>query len=138
MVCGLLIAGTATAQDKKVPKELEPFQGTWKVVKAELGGKEPPDKVPDGLRFIFEGDKATVRESKADAETGAYSVDSKKNPAEIDLIGPKGMKALGIYQFDKDGKLRLCFAKGKDAVRPKSFDTKDTMNALVVLEKVKE
>jgi uncharacterized protein (TIGR03067 family) len=140
MFCGLvLIAGSAMAQDKKdIPKELEPFQGTWKVVKAEFEGKEPPDKVPVDLRFTFEGDKLTVKEGKGEAEKGGYTVDPKKSPAEIDLVGPKGMKALGIYKFDKDGKLTLCFEKGKDAARPKAFDTKGTTAGMIVLEKVKE
>jgi len=140
LFCGLMLAlaGTAVADEKDVPKELLPFQGTWKVVKAEFEGKEPPEPLPAELRFVFKGDKLTVKEGEKD-KTGEYTVDPKKDPAEINLVSPKGDKASGIYKFDKDGKLHLCFARGRDdSPRPKSFDTKDTKNALMVLEKVKE
>ena len=143
--CGLVLALTvpATAQDKKdVPKELAPFQGTWKVVKAERDGMPAPAKEVESIRFRFDGDKMTVKEGrKEEEETGSYSVDAKKDPAEIDLISPKGDKIPGIYKFDKDGKLTLAFVKsppdkGTDAARPKKFDDKDAV--MMVLEKVKE
>ena len=139
--CGLVLAavGTAVAQDKKeVPKELAPFQGTWKIVKIEGSGDASPDSEKGQLRYTFTGDKLTVKEGKRDY-IGTYSVDPKKDPAEIDLVNPKGDKVPGIYKFDKDGKLTLCFVKGKDAVRPKKFGDKDDKEAVtLVLEKTKE
>ena len=142
MFCGLVLAlaSTATAQEKKdekkeMPKDLAPFQGTWKVVKAEFGGVPPGDKVPE-LRFTFAGDKVVVREGKDD-ETGSYSVDAKKNPPELDLVNTKGVRLQGIYKFDKDGKLNLCFV-GDKGDRQKSFDTRKTSAGMMVLEKVKE
>jgi uncharacterized protein (TIGR03067 family) len=137
MFCGLvLVIGTATAQDKKeVPKELVPFQGTWKVVTATFAGETIPDSEKERLRFTFAGDKVTVKEGKKD-DTGSYSVDPKKDPAEINLVGPKGEKIPGIYKFDKDGKLTITFSKGKDATRPKKFDDKEAV--MMVLEKTKE
>ena len=48
-------------------------------------------------------------------ETGTFSVDAKKDPAEIDFVGPKGDKIVGIYRFDKDGKLILCTGAGREA-----------------------
>jgi uncharacterized protein (TIGR03067 family) len=130
----VLAAGAAAAEDKK---EQDKFQGTWKVVKAEFGGEAPPGGVPPEMRFVFDGDKVTVNEKKEKPESGSFTVDPKKDPAEIDLTSPKGEKILGIYKFDKDGKLTMCFTKGKDAARPKSFETKDTQSALIVLEKAK-
>lgn len=141
LLSGLVLAGTmmASAQEKKgVSRELLPFQGTWKVVRAELDGKELPEKIPPELRFRFSGDKLTVTESRDEAETGSVKVDSRKQPAEIDLVGPKGEKVAGIYRFDKDGKMSLCFVKGKAGARPRSFDTAGTAALLMVLEKLKE
>jgi uncharacterized protein (TIGR03067 family) len=144
MVCALvMLCGLADAQDKgkdkkDVPKDLAQFQGTWKVVKAEFEGKEPKEKVPADMRVTFKGDRMTVKEGAKNDDDGKYIVNSKKTPAEIDLVSDKGDKIAGIYKFDKDGKLSLCFSKGKGAVRPKSFDTKNTMAGLLVLEKVKE
>jgi uncharacterized protein (TIGR03067 family) len=138
--CGvvLALATSAPAQEKKdVPKELAPFQGVWKVVKAEEGGKPAPAKDVESVRFKFAGTKLTVQEDKKEKEeTGSFSVDAKKDPAEIDLVSPKGEKIPGIYKFDKDGRLTLAFVKGKDATRPKAFDDKEAV--VMVMEKVKE
>jgi uncharacterized protein (TIGR03067 family) len=134
----LTLALTASAQDKKdVPKDLAPFQGTWKVLKIESGGK-PLEKDPSGLRFKFEGDRMDVIENEKEKEdSGTIEVNSKKDPAEIDFTGSKMNKIQGIYKFDKDGKFHLCISRGKDAPRPKSFDTAGTRNRLFVLEKAK-
>lgn len=133
-----VLALTAAAADEKkdVPKELAPFQGTWKVVEAAADGKsEAKDKLPN-LQFTFEGEKLSIREGTNTPDTGSFAVDPKKEPATIDLTNPKGEKVVGIYKFEKDGKLTLCFVKGKDAARPKGFDEKNAV--LVVLEKVKK
>jgi len=134
----LTLALAASAQDKKdVAKDLVPFQGTWKVLKIESGGK-PLEKDPSGLRFKFEGDRMDVIENEKEKEdSGMVTVSSKKNPAEIDFMSSKGNKIQGIYKFEKDGKFHLCIARGKDAARPKSFDTTGTRNRVFVLEKVK-
>ncbi len=66
------------------------------------------------LSFAFEGEKLLVTE-RGKTETGSFAVDPKKDPATIDLIGPKGEKIAGIYKFDKDGKLTMVFTKEKDA-----------------------
>ena len=129
---------TAVAQDKKdVPKELAPFQGTWKVLKIESGGK-PLEKDSSGLRFTFAGDKLEIGENDKKEDTGSVSVDPKKDPAEIDFTSGKGNRVLGIYKFDMEGKFHLCVARGKDAERPKSFDTSGTRSRLFVMEKVKK
>jgi len=145
----LALCAAVSAQDKKeVPKEpplqevpkdltkdLAPFQGGWKVVEAVADGKPAPKDILAELQFAFEGDKLTISE-KGKAEAGSYSVDPKKEPATIDLVNPTGSKALGIYKFDKDGKLTICFIKGKDTNRPKGFDDKAAVT--LVLEKVKK
>jgi uncharacterized protein (TIGR03067 family) len=141
--CGLVLVLTvpATAQDKKdVPKELAPFQGKWKVVKMVDRGEEAPAAFLASLKlgFAFEGEKFTIK--RDDPVTGSFSVDAKKEPAEIDLVEAKGSKIFGIYKFDKDGKLTLTYRKGspnaKPEDRPKKFDDKDAVT--MVLEKVKE
>lgn len=131
----VLALGAAAAEDKKdVPKELAPFQGTWKVVKAEVKGAEIPEKEFASGRFVFEGTKVTVIEDeKSKPDVGTFSVNNEKEPFAIDLVQP-GDKVVGIYKFEKDGKLTMCFAK--DAERPKEFDGKKA--ALLVLEKVKK
>jgi uncharacterized protein (TIGR03067 family) len=138
MLCGSILAATCAAQDKKdVPRELMPFQGTWTLLKAELNGKEQEGGTPTDVRFTFTGNKMTIQKGKDTPETGTYSVDPKKDPNEIDLVGgPKNEKSLGIYKFDKEGKLTVSFIKKTDAPRPKKFGEPEAI--VVVLEKVKE
>lgn len=130
------LGSAASAEDKKdVPKELAPFQGTWKVAAATLGGKDAPKDAIEKLTFTFDGEKLTIKEGGKD-ETGSFVVNTKADPMQIDLVNPKGDKALGVCKFEKDGKLTICFNKGKDATRPKGFDDKEA--AVLVLEKVKK
>jgi uncharacterized protein (TIGR03067 family) len=137
MLCGSILAATCAAQDKKeVPKDLMPFQGTWKLVKLEEGGKEPASGLPDEVRFIFTGNKLSFKEGKNASQEGTYSVDPKKDPSEIDLISPKNEKRLGIFKFDKDGKLTVTYINKPNAMRPKKFSETETI--MIVLEKVKE
>ncbi|MBA4067145.1 MAG: hypothetical protein C0501_26255 [Isosphaera sp.] len=142
-VFGVLVlaaVGRAPADDKKdVPKELAPFQGTWKVVKAEVNGKVA-DKDPADVRFVFEGTRLTVRDGRRDEVAELAPGDGKADPAQL-LLTPKGEKkeAIGmIYKFDKDGRLTMCFVKG-EKTPPKEFkSTADGKETLFVLEKVKE
>jgi uncharacterized protein (TIGR03067 family) len=132
----LALCGFATADDKKdVPKELAPFQGTWKVLKATRGTEEAPKEAIESLSFVFEGSKVTIGE-KGRSKPGTFAVRGAKEPAEIDLTSDEGKKVLGIYKFDKDGKLTICFVKDGDGTRPKGFDATDA--AVMVLEKAKK
>ena len=63
----LTLALTASAQDKKdVPKDLVPFQGTWKVVRVESDGK-PLEKDPSGVPLQVRGRQAD-RERRQEEE----------------------------------------------------------------------
>ncbi len=136
LLVGLFLAlpGSVRAEDKK--DELTPFQGTWKVAKAELNGK-----AVEGikLQFTFSGAKADYIEGEDKKGTGSIKVTDSKDPKEIDLFAEKGEKSVGIYKFEDDGKkLVICFVKGGDK-RPKGFKSDDQSNAIVLtLEKVKK
>jgi uncharacterized protein (TIGR03067 family) len=128
---------TAADEKKDVPKELAPFQGTWKLVKVEADGKPLPEKDFAEGRFTFEGTKLSVLEdAKQKPDGGTFVVDTAKDPHTIDFVTSAGNKGLGIYKFEKDGKLTLCFVKGRGAARPKAFG--EAGSVLVVLEKVKK
>ena len=137
MCVALLLASGAAAQDKKdVPKELAPFQGTWKVLKGELEGKPLPDNGTE-MQVVFDGKKTIFRLGGKDAEKAEFTVDATKDPAEIDMIPTKGGRSAGIYKFDKDGKLTVLYSMFS-TTRPKSFDEKDQKGKfLFVLEKIK-
>jgi uncharacterized protein (TIGR03067 family) len=129
------VALSASAEDKKdVPKDLLPFQGTWKAVAGKKGGEDAPAAELERLKLKFEGDALTITEGTRDT-VGGYSVNPKADPKEIDLISPKKETVKGVYKFDKDGKLTIGFVRGKDAARPKGFDDKEA--AYLTLEKEK-
>jgi uncharacterized protein (TIGR03067 family) len=138
LFCGLMLAVSyAAADDKKdVSPELKAFQGTWKTVKVEEGGKEPSSGFPEA-KFTFTDNKFSVKVGKEPAQEGTISVDPKKDPTELDIVGgPKKEKTLAIYKFDKDGKLTISFISKPNATRPKKFNEAETI--MIVLEKVKE
>lgn len=122
-------------EEKDVPKELLPFQGVWRVIKAEGGGKGVPEKLTEEVRFAFAGRKLTIREGKGPIQEGSYAVTPDASPSEIDLIDPKNNKIPGIYKFDS-GKLTICFVKKPGSPRPKKFGEADAVQ--LVLEQVKE
>ncbi len=130
----LALAFTATADEKKAaPTSLE---GSWKVVAAQVEGMPESKEKLANLSFTFEGSKLTVAEGDRKPDAGTFSVNAKADPAQIDMVSPKGDKVSGIYKLDKDGKLTIAFNKGKDTTRPKSFDSKDAI--VLVLEKAKK
>ncbi len=131
----LAVALSASADDKKdVPKDLVPFQGMWQAVAGKKGGEDAPKADLERLKMKFEGDKLTIIEGKRE-NTGGYTVNAKADPKEIDLTSPKNEIILGIYKFDKDGKLTIGFVRGKDTPRPKNFDDKE--GVYLTLEKEK-
>src|SRR5262245_3047959 len=92
---------SALSKDPKdVPKELAPFQGSWKVVRAEVSGKTMDEPK---LMFTFHGTKVDYVENDKETGSGSFAIDAKKTPTEIDLFPKDGVKALGIYKFEKDG-----------------------------------
>ncbi len=128
----LSVSGAGADDKKEIPKDLVPFQGTWKVIKAEHNGT-PLENV--NLQFTFDGAKLEYLQNEKSTGPGTIALDAKKVPSEIDLLGEKA-KSLGIYKFD-NGKLILCYAKGTE--RPKTFDSSAVTGAyLLTLEKVEK
>ena len=135
LFCGLILPATrAFAEDKKeIPKDLIPFQGSWKLVKVESGGKGPPESLTEEVRFTFTGNTLTIREGKGQAVEGTYTVDSKKEPGEIDMSEGKE-KVFGIFKFEKDNKLIISHAIKPGGARPKKFD--EATAVTLVMEKI--
>jgi uncharacterized protein (TIGR03067 family) len=87
---------SAGAQDKAK------LQGTWTVVSMEADGKAAPAEVVQAMRFQFKGD-ALVVHTEAGDENQAYRLDATKSPKVIELVPPKGERAVkGTYELTKD------------------------------------
>jgi uncharacterized protein (TIGR03067 family) len=139
LLLGLALSITAPASKDAAKKDTQSIVGEWVPTEAIRGGK--PDMPPPGTSITFTEDgKLILKEgNKAGrSEEGTYKADAKKNPAEVDLLPPKGEERamLGIYKFEKD-KLILCLARGGD--RPKKFESPEgTEVMLITLERAKK
>ncbi|HYV38746.1 MAG TPA: TIGR03067 domain-containing protein [Gemmataceae bacterium] len=123
-----ILAMTSQAAVGKTDKEL--LQGTWTVTSFTVQGKEVgnPGKVKEFL-IIFKGDNVSKKGDGQEDGPFAFTLDSTKNPKEIDMAGvPEATK--GIYEL-KDDVLRIGMGeKG----RPKSFTDAEM---IITLKKMK-
>ncbi len=127
----LLFVGTARAEDDK-----ERVQGTWKVIKAEVGKQRADKELKRELEVIFDGKKFTVVDGDK-KETAHFSLDPDEKPRTIDFFeDAEGKKKSwhGIYEFD--GKeLKLCWGAAGDK-RPREFEVRrDSDDRYFVLRK---
>jgi uncharacterized protein (TIGR03067 family) len=139
-VLGILLAATP-AQEKD--KDLERFQGDWKITEQEFQGKSMKDetsKLPDMI-LTATGNKYVINIGKKKFDSGTLKFDSSKTPKELDVMsesGPlKGKVLRGIYELSDD-KMRACFGPA-DGERPGEFDTKKGKGRVMVrYERVKK
>ena len=114
------------------------IQGNWKVVKIVLGEVET-DVPGSDQRWIIAADKITMKFDNR-ANTSTFSLDSTKDPKEIDLAEQKGttiLKTRAIYELNGDD-LRICITPGDGATRPKSFKpSKNEIISIIVLKREK-
>jgi uncharacterized protein (TIGR03067 family) len=124
LVVGLFLAAD-TPKDDAAKKELEKFQGTWKVTTIDQDGKASIDDFKDS-QFIFKGDKYTFKTADL-TEEGTIKLDPAQKPPTIDLMitagDCKGKTQLGIYKIEGDS-LTACFAQPDDKERPKELASK--------------
>jgi uncharacterized protein (TIGR03067 family) len=74
-------------------------------------------------------------DGKPRPETASYTADPKKEPAEIDVVGPGGKKdppILGIFKTDGD---TLTLAMSKDGTRPTKFESPAGSRVMVITMK---
>jgi uncharacterized protein (TIGR03067 family) len=140
----LSVVPLAVADDPPAPKpeaDQRRFQGAWQFVAVEQdANKLPQEKLGDG-KWVFEGDKSTLRFG-TQLQEGKLTLDPSKDPRHIDIAvtaGPdKGTTYRGIYKF-VDDELVLCFPGSTKAERPKEFSGKaGNGQAVYVLKKKKD
>jgi len=114
--------------------DLKQFEGTWAVESAKKGGEDPPAGELDKVRFVFAGEKVTVRHDGKEEE-GTIKINAGKKPRQIDLT-VKGKTLEGIYQFEK-GKLTICLVE-EGQTRPTKFESpKGSRSMLMILKRGK-
>jgi uncharacterized protein (TIGR03067 family) len=132
------------AADSRLPKELQPFQGRWKLERCVSNvpgfGAEPQEVqkwrwtvLGEVITWSRQGEEWSIR----------LTVDPTRKPMEIDLTylsGPyKDEKCLGMFEWGgTDGKT-LCISiqdPGTNGPRPKDlWRTESSKNALIFLRK---
>jgi uncharacterized protein (TIGR03067 family) len=140
VVIGLIaFTSIAIADDKKQADEFKKMDGTWLVVKGELGGTALPEEVTKTFTLTLAGGKYAVKVGGQD-DKGTCTIDPTKKPKELDIKGEegpnKGKTIPCIYDLDGDT-LKVCYdLSGKK--RPTEFKTeKDTLLYLAVYKRQK-
>jgi uncharacterized protein (TIGR03067 family) len=141
LLVGLALSVGAPAV-KDPPKKEATIIGQWVGEKAVAGGMNLP--VPDGgiiFTFAPDGLLTVTQGGRGKPDAGSYTVDPKKNPAEIDLVPAADKKEAvlqGIYKLDGDT-LTLCFRRGAPgAERPKAFESPAGSDVIVMTLKRKK
>jgi uncharacterized protein (TIGR03067 family) len=136
----LVLLGAGPPTDEEVQKELDRFQGTWKVVRMEVGGKTMPGKAFLKVTIAFQGDEMTFGESGKLYDKITFDVDPSTKPTSADLRHTaglkKGVRERAIYELQGD-RLKLCIAEPRKK-RPTEFVPEDgTGQQLLVLQRDK-
>jgi RNA polymerase sigma-70 factor (ECF subfamily) len=113
------------------------LQGVWIPIASMVQGqkKDPADAKLQMWKLLFDGDRVTI----PDDRTVRYTVDSNKNPKQMDIFGKDGKPMMMvIYELEAD-KLRFSFKKTYGSVtesdRPTDFDTAKNESVLIVLKR---
>jgi uncharacterized protein (TIGR03067 family) len=136
----LLLVVSARA-DEKTDAELKALAGTWKVEKAELGGKDTTAILKDLKLTVDASGKYTVEIGK-EKEEGTFTVDLSKTPKQMDLTskdGPnKGKMIKAIYKLDGDTLVACYDLNTEKGARPEKFESKDDNQFLVTYKREKK
>jgi uncharacterized protein (TIGR03067 family) len=142
----LLIVAIPTAlRGQDAQKELDKFQGTWRMLAWVSSGKDLK-VVPDKMTVTFKADKMTMEidlpgRPKLKVEW-TLKLDPSKNPKTLDATivrgKVKGDVFRGIYKFENN-ELRICLPKVPMKDRPSEFKAPDDSQlTLLYLEKRKK
>jgi uncharacterized protein (TIGR03067 family) len=136
IVCFSLCAVMATAQGGKGKGGLK-VEGSWTATSAIANGKKIPDDVIAKVMMVvtFKEGKYSLTSAGLE-ETGTYTIDAKKKPAQIDLVQTskgkdKGKLQLGLIKIDGDV-MTLVFSKAGSKDRPKDFEAGEAYEVTVL------
>lgn len=124
MVCGLVFAATAAADDKPAKLSPEALVGAYTLTAGTKDGAKMDKPAGD---VTVTKDKITFKGSDGTVFEFGYTLDAKATPAAIDLEilapeGFKGAKAKGIVAVEKDT-VKLAYHPMMGD-RPKGFEAK--------------
>lgn len=90
-------------------KQLEPFQGKWKIVSVVVNGEEPPNKEQfDKSTLEVKGNERILRVGDEVRTRSKFKIDPSKSPKTMDLEviegdeNIKGKTLKGVYELKGD------------------------------------
>ncbi|WP_020468572.1 TIGR03067 domain-containing protein [Zavarzinella formosa] len=131
-------SATVFAEDDQAKKDLEKFQGVWKVTAYEKSGTNAPKDRLEKLAFTFKESEMSM--SIGPKESNTIKLDPSKKPGQLNITDTQKKVTYGIYEIDGDT-LKMCFsmAIGDETKRPVKFATeKDSNTILMVLKREKK
>jgi uncharacterized protein (TIGR03067 family) len=115
--------------------ELKKLAGTWTIVKRGISGRMR--RARPELKVVIAADRwkftlldRTIAEYKIALAPG-------KKPKQMDLAGIGQWVNLKAIYILKGDKLKVCYAPALDGPRPRSFNTRDPREEVLVLERGK-
>jgi len=111
-------------KEKATAKDLQAFEGTWKLSSREVDGRKFTDEeIKDNIATNDGFGKFSVRRGGKEIVAGITKLDPSTQPKSMDVIltegEHKGKTLLGIYEIDGDS-FRVCHARPGDK-RPTEF-----------------
>jgi uncharacterized protein (TIGR03067 family) len=126
----VLVSGPARASDG------DRFQGSWRVIYAEVGNKEATDAQLKLMEVTIDGDKFTLVNG-AKRDVVHFNLDPTTRPHAIEFFrtSDKAEKVWhGIYAFD-DRKLKLCWGPAGNE-RPVRFSASTSnKHSFIIIQK---
>jgi uncharacterized protein (TIGR03067 family) len=119
------------------PVDTKSLQGVWTCSSATIDGNALAEEAAKNLKLTLTADRYKTERGEQVLFDSTYSINSTKNPPQIDMIGTegdlKGKAALGIYKLDGD-MLTICYVMpGKE--RPTAFASQPQSSAFLVVWK---
>lgn len=139
IIVSVCMFGADVLKDSGDDIKQDELEGTWSVVSVDFDGKTIPTKSETDSIIVFKGNELlNILEGKRDTKA-TFVIDLSRKPKrmEIDFEGPCGTKGKShaIYDFKRDGTLRLAFIGEK---QPATFETKPgSPNRVLNLKRVK-
>ncbi len=129
MACAAM-TGLATA---KAEEEKSPLEGTWSVVSMADKGETLPESVVRNARFVFSGNKLTVRIREKVIVQTEFTIDATQSPPTIRMVYG-GKSTAGIWQLEGDD-LRICLGNSVDQIPTEFASQANSPNRMLVVLK---
>ena len=129
LLAGLMVPGGPTAED--VQKEVEQFQGSWRVVSGLYGGEVGADA--GEYTMVFEKDSFVIRRGDEVVLKGRFRPDPSRTPKAIDMViaDEDGEEEVhGIYAFGEG--LKWCTSGPGEKSRPADFAAREGSEYLLL------